>query len=90
MVVYDDAVYGAEVHHFGPDGADLSTVRFPDVDLAAVVRGFWADGLTVRKPADLDPLATWLAGPRERPLVIDAKISSDGGSWWLHEVFRAH
>ncbi len=90
VVVYDDAAYGAEVHHFGPDGADLSTVRFPDVDLAAVARGFGADGLTVRTPADLDPLATWLAGPRERPLVIDAKISSDGGSWWLHEAFRAH
>ena len=90
VVVYDDAAYGAEVHHFGPDGADLSTVRFPDVDLAAIARGFGADGLTVRTPADLDPLATWLAGPRERPLVIDAKISSDGGSWWLHEAFRAH
>ena len=90
VVVYDDAAYGAEVHHFGPNGADLSTVRFPDVDLAAIARGFGADGLTVRKPADLDPLATWLDGPRQRPLVIDAKISSDGGSWWLHEAFRAH
>ena len=90
VVVYDDAAYGAEVHHFGPNGADLSTVRFPDVDLAAIARGFGADGLTVREPADLDPLTTWLAGPRERPLVIDAKISSDGGSWWLHEAFRAH
>lgn len=90
VVVYDDAAYGAEVHHFGPDGADLSTVRFPEVDLAAVARGFGAEGLTVRRPADLDPVETWLAGPRQRPLVIDAKISSDGGSWWLHEAFRAH
>lgn len=90
VVVYDDAAYGAEVHHFGPDGADLSTVRFPDADLAALARGFGAEGLTVRGPADLDPLADWLAGPRERPLVVDAKISSDGGSWWLHEAFRAH
>jgi acetolactate synthase I/II/III large subunit len=90
VVVYDDAAYGAEVHHFGPDGADLATVQFPDTDLAALARGFGAEGLTVRGPADLAPLTAWLAGPRERPLVIDAKISSDGGSWWLHEAFRAH
>ena len=90
VVVYDDAAYGAEVHHFGPDGADLSTVRFPDADLAALARGFGAEGLTVRDQADLDPVAVWLAGPRDRPLVVDAKISSDGGSWWLHEAFRAH
>ena len=50
VVVYDDAAYGAEVHHFGPDGADLSTVRFPDADLAAFARGFGAEGLTVREP----------------------------------------
>ncbi len=90
VVVYDDAAYGAEVHHFGPDGADLSTVRFPEVDLAAIARGYGADGLTVRKPGDLEPVSDWLTGPRNRPLVIDAKISSDGGSWWLHEAFRAH
>ena len=90
VVVYDDAAYGAEVHHFGPDGADLSTVRFPDTDLAAIARGFGAEGVIVRSPEDLHPVEAWLAGPRQRPLVIDAKISSDGGSWWLQEAFRAH
>ena len=29
IVVYDDAAYGAEVHHFGPDGHPLDTVRLP-------------------------------------------------------------
>jgi thiamine pyrophosphate-dependent acetolactate synthase large subunit-like protein len=33
IVVYNDAAYGAEVHHFGPDGYVLDTVRFPDQDL---------------------------------------------------------
>jgi hypothetical protein len=32
----------------------------------------------------------WLAGPRETPLVIDAKIVEDGGSWWLAEAFHGH
>ena len=48
------------------------------------------DALTVRAVDDLDPLTEWLAGPRNRPLLIDAKISSDGGSWWLAEAFRGH
>ncbi len=89
IVVYNDHAYGAEVHHFGPD-ADLTTVTFPDSDLAAVARGFGADGITVRRVADLDALDPWLAGARDRPLLIDAKISDDGGSWWLAEAFRGH
>lgn len=90
VVIYDDAAYGAEVHHFGPDGADLSTVVFPDADLARIACGYGADGITVRTAADLAGLETWLAGVRDRPLVIDAKISSDGGAWWLQEAFRGH
>ena len=90
IVVYNDAAYGAEVHHFGPDGADLSTVVFPDADLAAIARGYGAEAVTVRTAADLVGLESWLTGARDRPLVIDAKISSDGGSWWLQEAFRGH
>ena len=41
--VYNDSGYGAEVHHFGPDGFELGTVRFPDTDLAAIGRGFGCD-----------------------------------------------
>jgi thiamine pyrophosphate-dependent acetolactate synthase large subunit-like protein len=90
IVVYNDAAYGAEVHHFGPDGYDLSTVRFPDQDLAAIGRGFGCDGTTVREAADLAAVAKWLGGPRERPLVVDAKVVSEHGSWWLEEAFRGH
>jgi hypothetical protein len=35
-------------------------------------------------------LAEWLNGPRSRPVVIDAKITSRRGSWWLEEAFRGH
>ncbi|HEX9032667.1 MAG TPA: thiamine pyrophosphate-binding protein, partial [Streptosporangiaceae bacterium] len=34
IVIYDDEAYGAEVHHFGPDGHPLDVVRFPPVDIA--------------------------------------------------------
>jgi thiamine pyrophosphate-dependent acetolactate synthase large subunit-like protein len=90
VVVYDDAAYGAEVHHFGPDGHPLQTVTFPDTDLAAIGRGFGAAGVTVRSAADLAGVADWLAGPRDGPLVVDAKVTSAAGAWWLEEAFRGH
>jgi thiamine pyrophosphate-dependent acetolactate synthase large subunit-like protein len=91
IVVYDDEAYGAEVHHFGPDGFALDTVRFPARDIAAIGRGFGCDGVVVRSVDDLAAVrATWGAGEAggERPLVIDAKITSAHGSWWLEEAFR--
>ncbi|GIH14045.1 thiamine pyrophosphate-binding protein [Rugosimonospora africana] len=90
VVVYNDAAYGAEVHHFGPDGHPLSTVTFPDTDIAAIARGFGADALTVRDVRDLDAVRQWLIGPRERPLVVDAKVTAERGAWWLEEAFRGH
>ncbi|UOX90315.1 thiamine pyrophosphate-binding protein [Amycolatopsis sp. FBCC-B4732] len=86
VVVYNDAAYGAEIHHFGD--VDTTTVRFPDSDLAAIGRGFGCAGVTVRSAEDLFAVRDWLAGPRTAPLVIDAKIADDGGSWWLAEAFR--
>ncbi|WP_037579002.1 thiamine pyrophosphate-binding protein [Phaeacidiphilus oryzae] len=90
VVVYDDAAYGAEVHHFGPGTEpppDLGAVRFPDRDLAAIGRGFGCEGVTVRQVSDLKAVSAWLEGPRRTPLVVDAKIAEDGGSWWLAEAF---
>lgn len=88
VVVYDDEAYGAEVHHFGGGEDELATVRFPGTDLAAIGAGFGATAVTVRRVADLDAVTAWLAGPRDRPLLLDAKITDDGGAWWLAEAFR--
>jgi thiamine pyrophosphate-dependent acetolactate synthase large subunit-like protein len=90
IVIYDDEAYGAEVHHFGPDGHPVGLVRFPPADIAAIGRGFGCDALTVRGPDDLPPVRDGLAGPRSAPLVIDAKVTSHRGSWWLEEAFRGH
>jgi acetolactate synthase I/II/III large subunit len=90
VAVYDDEAYGAEVHHFGPDGHPLHTVTFPPADIAAIGRGFGCEAVTVAAAADLAPLARWLDGPRDRPFVIDAKVTSHHGSWWLEEAFRGH
>jgi thiamine pyrophosphate-dependent acetolactate synthase large subunit-like protein len=90
VVVYDDEAYGAEVHHFGPDGHPLDTVTFPPADLAEIGRGFGCSALTVRRREDLAPLAEWLAGPRDRPLVVHAKVTGHRAAWWLEEAFRGH
>jgi thiamine pyrophosphate-dependent acetolactate synthase large subunit-like protein len=90
VVVYDDEAYGAEVHHFGPQGAPLDTVRFPATDLAAVARGYGFDAVTVHGRADLAAVADWVAGPRAAPLLIDAKVNRTTPSWWLEEAFRGH
>jgi acetolactate synthase I/II/III large subunit len=89
IVVYNDSAYGAEVHHF-TDGQPLDTVTFPDTDIAAIGAGYGLDSATVRGPADLDALRRWLDGPRERALLVDAKVAAPRGSWWLEEAFRGH
>ena len=90
IVVYDDEAYGAEVHHFGPDGHPLDAVRFPPVNIAKIARGFGCAAVKVRQQADLVNVREWLDGPKEGPLLIDAKITSHHGSWWLEEAFRGH
>jgi acetolactate synthase I/II/III large subunit len=90
VIVYNDDAYGAEVHHFGPDGFDLSTVRFPPTDIAAIGRGFGFDAVSVTRVDDLAAVRTWLDGARDRPLLLDAKVTTDRGSWWLEEAFRGH
>ena len=87
VVVYNDAMYGAEVHHFGPGGDPLDIVTFPDSDLASIASGYGCDAITVRSVDDLTPVKDWLSSGPTRPLVIDAKVVSDTGSWWLQEAF---
>ncbi|MFI5714836.1 thiamine pyrophosphate-binding protein [Nocardia sp. NPDC051750] len=91
-IVYNDSAYGAEVHHFTT--ADHTTVTFPETDIAAIAAGFGATGVTVRSLGDLAAVREWLDRYRQngkaRPLVIDAKITSDGGAWWLAEAFAGH
>lgn len=90
VLVYNDDAYGAEVHHFGPDDHPLDTVVFPETDIAALARGYGFEAMTVRNLEDLEPFRRWLAGPRDRPVLIDAKVVTDHPAWWLEEAFRGH
>ncbi|MCR2763070.1 thiamine pyrophosphate-binding protein [Microbacterium sp. zg.B48] len=75
VIVYNDDAYGAEVNLFEPYTDKLDLVRFPETDIAAIARGYGCEGITVRSVADLDAVRDWVDGPRDRPLVIDAKIA---------------
>jgi len=88
-VIYNDAAYGAEVHHFDPMGHPVDSVRFTDTDFAALANAVGAEGITVRSPDDLAPVKDWL-GRRDGPLLIDAKVNPDVRAEWLEEAFRAH
>ncbi len=90
VIVYNDAAYGAEVHHFAGGDHPLDTVVFPDTDVAAIGRGFGCDAVTVRHERDLGAVSDWVAGARSRPLVIDAKVTRTRASWWLEEAFSGH
>ena len=88
VVIYDDAAYGAEVHHFAPMGHDVSLVRFPDADLAGIARAAGAKATTVRRTEDLSIVEEWLANPHG-PLVLDVKVNPTICAEWLEEAFRA-
>lgn len=90
VVVYDDEAYGAEVHHFGPDGHDLSTVVFPATDLAAIGRGYGFEAVTVTSVDDLERVRDWLRRGPDGPLLVHARVTTDQPSWWLEEAFRGH
>lgn len=87
VVVYNDAAYGAEVHHFRPYGHPVELVQFPDTDFAAFAQAAGARALTVRRAEDLAALEPWLA-ERDGPLVVDAKITPDFCAEWLEEAFK--
>lgn len=90
IVVYNDAAYGAEVHHFGPMGHPVELVQFPDVDFAALGRAAGLEGAPVRCRADLDVVTAWLARGGVPGLVLDAKVVPTVVAEWLEEAFRGH
>jgi thiamine pyrophosphate-dependent acetolactate synthase large subunit-like protein len=94
VVVYNDAAYGAEVHHFGPQGHAVDLTQFADADFAEIGRAVGAEGETVRAVGDLARLWDWLdrraAGGTVGPIVIDAKVEPNVVAAWLEEAFRAH
>jgi thiamine pyrophosphate-dependent acetolactate synthase large subunit-like protein len=87
VVIYDDAAYGAEVHHFAPMGEAVDLAQFPDTDFAALAEAAGCRGITARSLDDLVGVRAWL-DVRDRPLVLDAKVDPSICGEWLEEAFR--
>ena len=90
VVVYNDASYAAEVHHFAPDGLPMDTVRFPDTDFAALARALGLEAATVKDLADLEAVRDWVKRGRPKPMLLDAKVVGTVVAEWLEEAFRGH
>lgn len=90
VVIYNDASYAAEVHHFAPEDPPMDTVRFPDTDFAAVARALGLEAATIRELPDLEAVRDWLERGRPRPLLLDAKVVPTVVAEWLEEAFRGH
>jgi thiamine pyrophosphate-dependent acetolactate synthase large subunit-like protein len=89
VVIYDDAAYGAEVHHFRPLGQAVDLAQFPATDFAGLAMAAGCRGVTARGTEDLAAVREWLAAP-DSPLVLDAKVDPDVCAEWLEEAFRGH
>jgi thiamine pyrophosphate-dependent acetolactate synthase large subunit-like protein len=87
VLVYNDASYAAEVHYFRRQGFSVDIVRFPETDFAAIARGYGARGITVRTPADLEPLKAWVADGAPGVFVVDGKINPALEADWHAEHF---
>ncbi len=89
LLVYNDAAYGAEAHHFEELGDAVDLVRFSDTDLAGVARALGIDAVTVRALEDLHAVAAWIER-RDGPLLVDAKVNPDVRAEWLAAAFSDH
>jgi thiamine pyrophosphate-dependent acetolactate synthase large subunit-like protein len=82
VLAMNDAAFGVEVHILRHLKQSPAHAQFSDVDFAAVARGFGAQAITVRKPADLDGLKPWLAAPRG-PMLADCKLNPNVIADWF-------
>ena len=91
-VVWNDAAYGAEVNLYGLKGLAKEPMLIPEVDFAAVARGFGAEGVVVRTLDDLDRLAEWVRIPAsDRPfLLLDCRISGSVIAPYQQEIIRVN
>ncbi|MEF3403659.1 thiamine pyrophosphate-binding protein [Agromyces sp. CCNWLW203] len=91
-VVWNDAAYGAEVNLYGLKGLAEAPMLIPEVDFAAAAAAFGAEGVIVRRLADLDRLADWATTPLadRRFLLLDCRISGTVVAPYQEEIIRVN
>lgn len=89
IAVFNDAAYGAEVHHFEPTGEPVDLVRFPETDFAAVAAALGITSRQVRAVDDFEPVRSWISTGRG-PMLIDIRIDPNVVLDWATEAFKGH
>ena len=89
-MIYDDAAYGAEVHHFRPMGQAVDLAQFPPHRLRRARRGGRLPRARPRAASTTSRACASGSTAPDRPLVLDAKVDPDICAEWLEEAFRGH
>jgi len=77
IVVYNDAVYGAELHQYASSGVSTRGMRFPVTDFAAMAQSVGMRASTIRSPADLVDLQRWIQSGAPGVMLLDCRIADD-------------
>lgn len=75
VIVLNDAMYGAEVYKFGPQGLNIDPAYLPELDFAHLGRALGGAGLTVSRLEDLDTLPEALEN--HSFVMVDVKCSQE-------------
>lgn len=89
VIIYNDAAYGAEVHHFRAHGSGLDLVQFPETDFAALAASLGLHSAVVRSEEDLAPFVRWCQDPRGS-FVLDMRIDPEIVGPWAEQDFLGH
>ncbi|USQ75517.1 thiamine pyrophosphate-binding protein [Ornithinimicrobium cryptoxanthini] len=91
-VVWNDAVYGAEVHVYGSKGVTQKPMQIPEVDFAGIASSLGAQGVVVTTLEDLDALAEWAdQAPGQRDfLLLDLRVSPTVVAPYQEEIIQAN
>ncbi|MDO5723373.1 MAG: thiamine pyrophosphate-binding protein [Flaviflexus sp.] len=73
VIVLNDAMYGAEVYKFGPQGLNIDPAYLPELDFAHMGRALGGAGLTITRMEDLDELPEALE--QHNFVMVDVKCS---------------
>jgi thiamine pyrophosphate-dependent acetolactate synthase large subunit-like protein len=86
VVVLNDQAYGAERHILDLHQKPPAQAMFPDTDFAGVARALGIESATVRTIDDLRAQSPAVSTPRERPLLLDCKITPELRAAWIEEM----
>ncbi|MGC5626925.1 thiamine pyrophosphate-binding protein [Georgenia sp. Z1344] len=89
VIIYNDAAYGAEVHHFRRLGSGLDLVQFPETDFASVAATLGLRSSVVRGTDDLADFRSWCGEPNGA-YVLDLRIDPDVVGPWAEQDFLGH